>query len=331
MANIRNPITPALRRSRPRGARAKGDIRADVCIIGGGYTGLSAALHLATRGYDVVLLETHRVAFGASGRNGGQVGTGQRLDQGVLERQLGKTRARALWDTALEAVALVRGFCDEPQSGCSFHAGIIHADHRARFVRESHAYAEKLQSDYGYEHISALSRDEMRSLVGSPAYFGGTLDLGAGHTDPLRYGLHLARKAEAAGARIFETSRASRISYGTPCTVHTDDAQVRSDYLILACNGYLGTLEPHVAKRVMPINNYIVATEPLDRAVRHSLIAQNYAVADSKFVVNFFHLSTIAACSSAAVKATATALRATSRPKSEIRCCTYSRSCRARG
>ncbi len=278
------PITPS------RGP-AKGDTRADVCIIGGGYTGLSAALHLAERGYDVVLLEAHRVAFGASGRNGGLVGTGQRPDQDVLERQLGKTRARALWDIALEAVALVRGFCDEPQSGCSFHPGIIHADHRARFVHESHAYAEKLQSDYGYEMISALSRDELRSLVGSHAYFGGTLDLGAGHTDPLRYGLLLSRKAEAAGARIFETSRVTGFSHGTPCTVRTEGAQVRADYLILACNGYLGGLEPHIAGRVMPINNYTVATEPLDRAVCHSLIAKNYAVADSKFVVNFFRLS----------------------------------------
>ena len=152
-------------------------MRADICIIGAGYTGLSAALHLAQRGYDVVVLEAQRVGFGASGRNGGHATMGQRVEQDDLEAQLGKAHARQLWDIARDSVDLVRRLAEAPEMDCRFHDGIIHADHRARYVPHSEAYARKLQEEYDYDLIRFLDREEMRHMVGSDAYHGGTLDM----------------------------------------------------------------------------------------------------------------------------------------------------------
>ena len=271
--------------------QATGDIRCDVCVVGGGFTGLSAALHLARRGYDVVLLEAQRVGFGASGRNGGQVGTGQRLEQDALEKLVGRDDARALWDLALESVQLVRDLIRSEDMGLTFVDGVIHADHRARFVPDTHAYVDKLRGEYGYDKIRALDRDEIRELVGSPAYHGGALDMGSGHIHPLKFALGLARAATGAGVRIYENSRVRDLNEGDPATLSTDDARVTTDHVVLGCNGYLGDLSPRIAARVMPINNFIVATEPLDEARARDLIRDNHAVADSKFVINYFRLS----------------------------------------
>jgi len=269
---------------------AKGQITCDVCVVGGGYAGLSAALHLAKQGFDVVLLEAQRVGFGASGRNGGQVGTGQRLDQDDLEKMVGMTRARALWDLSLESVALVRELIARHGIDCGYAPGILHADHRVRNVRHSHAYAAHLEKTYDYQDIRAVSRDEMRALVGSRGYYGGTLDMGGGHLHPLNYALGLARAARAAGVRIFENSRVTALRPGTPAHLTTAEAAVRARHVALAMNGYHGDLAPSLGRSVMPINNFIVATEPLG-ARAYTLIRENHAVADSRFVINYFRLS----------------------------------------
>ena len=269
---------------------AAGENSCDVCVVGGGYSGLSAALHLAQAGYDVVLLDAQRVGFGASGRNGGQVGTGQRVDQDDLEHMVGKTQARALWDLSLESVRLVRDLTTAHKINCGWSAGIIEACHRPRDVPGYHTYAEKLQSEYGYDQIRTLDREEIHAQVGSPAYHGGNLDMGGGHIHPLRFTLGLARAAQAAGVRIFERSKVTAVE-AKPAVVKTEAAQIRANHVVLCCNGYLGALEPQVATRVMPINNFIVATAPLSDDLAQGLIRDNHAVADSKFVVNYFRLS----------------------------------------
>lgn len=271
--------------------KATGEIRCDVCVVGGGFTGLSSAIHLAQKGYDVVLLEAQRVGFGASGRNGGQVGSGQRQDQDFLEDRLGKSTARQLWDMAVEAVDLVRSFCGEDDIDCPFHPGVIHAAHRKRFVADDHRYAEKLRRDYDYDLIDDLSESQIRDMLASPIYYGGTLDRGSGHIDPLRYALGLARKAKALGVRIFEESRVQSLETASPAVVTTDQARIEAGFLVLACNGYLGSLQKDVAARVMPINNFIVTTEPLGPDRQEALIRGNHAVADSKFVINYFRFS----------------------------------------
>jgi gamma-glutamylputrescine oxidase len=264
-----------------------------VCIVGGGYTGLSAALHLAERGLDVILLEANRIGWGASGRNGGQVGSGQRVEQTVLEERHGKSHARLLWDLAEDSKALVKGLIARHEIACDYTPGILHADHRKSFVTESRDYVEHLRLVYGYEHIRFIDGDEIGNHVGSPRYHGGSLDMGAGHLHPLNFALGIGRAAEAAGAKLFEETRVTGIEgKGTGrVTVKTERGEVRADHLILACNGYLGRLDRETAAHVMPINNFIVATEPLSEGEAGKIIPNNAAVADSKFVINYFRLS----------------------------------------
>ncbi|MEO9863029.1 MAG: FAD-binding oxidoreductase [Yoonia sp.] len=275
----------------PPFATAKGAITCDVCVVGGGYTGLSAALHLAEKGYDVVLLEAQRVGFGASGRNGGQVATGQRVEMDSVEKMVGMGPAKALWDLSLDSVQLVKDLITHHDMDVPFHDGVIEAAHRARFVPDYHAYAAHLERVYGYTQVTTLDRDAMRDHVGSPAYHGGTLDIGSGHIHPLRYALGLARAAQSAGVRIFENSKVTNLSHGTPAKIATEHADISASYVVLGCNGYLGALDGKVAKKVMPINNFIAATEPLDDHTANNLIRYNHAVADSKFVINYFRLS----------------------------------------
>ncbi|WP_425046474.1 NAD(P)/FAD-dependent oxidoreductase [Primorskyibacter sp. S87] len=271
--------------------QAAGGLTSDVCVIGAGFMGLSTALHLARRGYDVILLDAQRVGFGASGRNGGQVGQGQRLDQEELEQMVGPEHARALWKIATQSVELVRDLSKSDKVNAEFHDGIIHTDHKPGFVAHSRDYARKLNEEYGYDKIRFLDREECRHLVNSPAYHGGTIDMGAGHIHPLEFAFGLARMAQEAGVRIFERSKVTGVEEGDPATVRTAGAEISAGHVVLGCNGYLGRMNTKVAARVMPINNYIVATEPMAPEEQEELIRNNHAVADSKFVINYFRFS----------------------------------------
>lgn len=267
-----------------------GAARADVAVVGGGYTGLSAALHCARAGLSVVLLEAQRVGWGASGRNGGQVGSGLRLDQPTLEARLGEGDARRLWDLAEEAKALVRGLIAAQGIDAQWRCGIIHAACTAAAARHARAQAEHLAARYAYPHVAPLSPPDLAALVRSPAYRGGAIDRGAGHLHPLRYALGLAAAAQAAGARLCEQSRVTRVVPGARLRLETGQGHVEARHAILACNGYLGGLAPAVAARVMPINSFIAATEPLGAGAAE-VLATEAAVADSRFVVNYFRLS----------------------------------------
>lgn len=268
----------------------RGQVKADVCIIGAGYTGLSAALHLAETGLDVVLLEAHRVGFGASGRNGGQLGSGQRMDQAGLEKLVGRDDAAKLWDLAEDAKALVKSLISRHGIDCHLKPGIAHMCFSPREVAEEHAHADHMAARYGYTALEKLDRDAAQALCPSPRYMGGTLDMTAAHLHPLAYALGLARAAQAAGVRIHENTLVSQIDRGTPARVQTDRGAVTADHVILACNGYLGGLDARVAARVMPINNFIAATEPLGEDAAR-VLTRDIAVADTKFVVNYFRLS----------------------------------------
>ncbi len=277
--------------SLPECPEAEGAIDCDVCVIGGGFTGLSAALHLAQRGYDVRLLEAQRIGFGASGRNGGQVGRGQRLDQLELEALVGQTLARTLWDFGEQAVELVRALAASENVHADFHEGLLYTDHKARYSAYSQRLVDTLRERYGCNDVAYLDRDAVRERVGSPGYHSGVLFNRAGHIDPLQLALGIARMAQSAGAHVHERSRVTRITTGTRPGVRTDKATISSDYLVLACNGYIGDLHPDVTRRVMPINNYIASTAPMSPDMQESIIRGNLAVADSRFVVNYFRFS----------------------------------------
>ncbi|MGR3375487.1 NAD(P)/FAD-dependent oxidoreductase [Salipiger abyssi] len=267
----------------------EGAQRADVCIVGAGFTGLSAALHMAEAGLDVVLLEAHRVGFGASGRNGGQLGSGQRQDQVTLEQMVGRDDARHLWALGEEAKDLVRDLIARHGIDCHYRDGVAWCGSRPGEVAHLHEYAAHMGRHYGYE-IEALDAEAFQALCPSPDYRGGVLDMGAGHLHPLRFSQGLARAAAGAGARIFERSLVTDVHEGAECLVHCDHGTVRAAQVIYAGNGYLGRLQPQVAQRVMPINNFIVATEPLGERVGE-VLTRDVAVADSRHVVNYFRLS----------------------------------------
>lgn len=268
----------------------KGARKADVCVVGGGYTGLSAALHLAQKGYDVILLEAHRVGFGASGRNGGQVGSGQRQDQVWIEKTVGRENAHRLWNLAEEAKSLVKSLVRDHAMPVTFHPGIAHACRSEAEVRDTHAYAEKLHRDYGYQHLESLDRTGIRRLIGSTEYVGGEIDRDAGHLHPLNFAIGLAQAAAKAGVRIHEGSEVHRVEPGRRPVVRTPSGHVDCATVILAGNGYLGQLSPKVAAKVMPINNFIIATEPLGDAAK-DILSEPVAVADTRFVVNYWRLS----------------------------------------
>jgi gamma-glutamylputrescine oxidase len=275
----------------PAQPRLEGAIRADVAIVGGGYTGLSALLHLAERGYDAVLLEAAQVGAGASGRNGGQLSSGQRLDQPSLERLLGEQRARLLWQLAEDAKALVKERIARHAIACDLKPGILDAAHKPAHAAELEREAEHLATRYGYPHARYVPRAEMAEMVGSARYFGGLLDRDGGHLHPLNYALGLARAALAAGGRIFEQSRVVPIEEQPTPLVATGQGEVRARHLVLAMNGYLERLVPRLAGRIMPLNNFMLATTPLGEAGARALIRDNVAVADTKHVVDYFRLA----------------------------------------
>jgi gamma-glutamylputrescine oxidase len=270
----------------------EGDRRCDVCVVGGGYTGVATALHLAERGYKVILVEAKRIGWGASGRNGGQLCSGQRLDPEALTRLVGAERARRLWDLGEEAKNLVKQRIAAHAIDCDLKAGIVHAGFKPAHGKEMQEHARFLREDYGYPHIRPLSREELRELVASDLYHGGSLDSDAGHLHPLNYLLGLAKAARAAGATLHETTPALEIlrRNGRPA-VRTPKGSVSADYLVLACNGHLGGLEPRIASAIMPINNFMIATEPLGADRARGLIANDAAVADSKYVIDYYRLS----------------------------------------
>ncbi len=276
-----NPTWPAL----------DGDVRADVCVIGGGYTGLSCALHLAERGFCVVLLEARRIGNGASGRNGGQLGSGHRRDQPTLERELGEERARLLWSMAEEAKALVRDRVARHGIECDLKPGIAIAAHRPRHARALVREADHLRARYGYDQIEVLDRAALRAEVDSGDFWGGLLDRGAGHLHPLNYARGLARAAADAGVDIYEGTPVTGLATGASCTISAGPHTVTADAVVLGCNGYLDALDPGCGKRVMPINNFILATEPLGEERARALIPNDVAVVDTRFVVNYFRLS----------------------------------------
>ncbi len=239
---------------------------------------------------DVVLLEAHRAGFGASGRNGGQLGSGQRVDQMALERLIGPDDARHCWDLGEDAKALVKDLIARHDIDCHLRPGVAEAASSTGGVRELEEYAAHMDARYGYPHLETFSRQDWHALCPSPAYRGGILDRDAAHLHPLRYALGLADACRRAGVRIHETSRVHHVQDGAPALVQTDSGRVTAEHVILAANGYLGGLSGDVAQRVMPINNFIVATEPLgDEAAR--VLGRDVAVADDRFVVNYFRLS----------------------------------------
>ena len=276
----------------PAQAALAGTHRADVCIVGGGYAGLSAALQLAERGRSVILLEAGPIGWGASGRNGGQVHVGMRQSQDWLEARVGRDDARHLWSIALDARAHLDHLLTERGIACDFRPGYLHGDHKRRLVAHTRDEVETLNMRYGYDAIRFVDEAEIREMVRTEDYFGGSYDAWGGHLHPLNFALGIADAAAKAGAAIHAHSRVTAIERSAGAwRVKTTTGAVLADAVLLACGGYLDGLQRKVEAHVMPINNYIAATEPLGAERAQALIGGSFSVSDSRFVVNYYRMT----------------------------------------
>ena len=270
--------------------RLQGNAQADVCVIGGGYTGLSSAIHLAERGYSVVLLEAERVGWGASGRNGGHCSIGQRQPQDELEGLVGREEARRLWTLGVESVATVRELIERFGIECDLKDGCMQVAAKRSDADWYRRYADFMRSGYGFD-MRYVEGDELGHLAGTDKFVGGLVEYASAHLHPLNYALGLAAAADGLGVRIFEQSRVEGYDRSRPTRVRTARGCVSAEHVVLACNGYLGKLEPRVAGKIMPLNNFIIATEPLAPEAQRQINPGDLCVYDAKFVVNFWKLS----------------------------------------
>ena len=264
------------------------DATAGVCVIGAGFTGLGAALELAQRGVSVIVLEADRVGAAASGLNGGQVHTGQRRDQVWLEKTVGQDDALNLWRLAEDARAHLHATIAGHAIACDLKPGMIHARHRPKGEGEDAAHIEHMARVYGCDALGLIGTEDLAHELGTPVYHGGLIDRDGGHLHPLNLARGMARAAMAAGAVIHEQSHA--IDWrreGGKVVVQTASGEVTCDQLIVSGDGSLNRTARKARTRVMPINNFILTTQPLGERAQ-AVIRSDAAVADSRFVVNYF-------------------------------------------
>lgn len=288
----RSPISPghswyeASVSERPEYPQFKGDKRCDVAIIGGGFTGLGAAVHLAKAGVSVVLLEAHRFGDGASGRNGGQLNTGQHAGPDDHEAQLGFERARALFDLGEEAKHHLLDFTQQNKIEIDYQKGHMSVTHKQRYVDELREYPALLAQRFGYPHLRFMDKEETSERMGSAFYRGGCYDSETGHIHPLKLVVGTARVAAASGAQLFENSAVTSMRHESGKTrIETAQGTVTADRVLLAVNAYGSEkLEPVMASHVMPIRSFIGATVPLD----DEILPGKESVSDTRFMVRYF-------------------------------------------
>jgi len=269
----------------------RGESRVDVAVLGGGLAGCSAALHLAKRGYRVALLEAHFVGYGASGRSGGQAIFGLAAGQQRLAADVGRDDARRLFDLSIEALDLTQSLIREYAIECEYQPNHVHVALKPRQVRELADWTRELNEEYSYHSARMLHRDELQAHVRSDRYLAGLIDPRSGHLHPLKFTLGVARAALAAGAQIYENSEVLRYEDGAEVRVHTAQGTVRCANLILCGNAYIGAVAPTLARRILGIGTYIIASEPLGEERARSLLPSNAAIADINWILDYFRRS----------------------------------------
>ena len=268
-----------------------GELRADVCIVGGGFSGLNTAIELAQKGLSVVLLEAHKIGWGASGRNGGQLirGVGHGVEQ--FEAVIGAQGVRELKLMGLEAVEIVRQRIAQFNIDCDLTWGYCDLANKPSHLE---GFAEDMAElkQLGYRHeLRLLQPEQMHEVVGSNRYMGGLIDMGSGHLHPLNLALGEAAAAQSLGVQLFEHSAVTRIDYGPEVKVHTAQGVVRATHLVLACNAYLNGLNSNLGGKVLPAGSYVIATEPLSEAEARAIIPQNMALCDQRVALDYYRLS----------------------------------------
>ncbi|WP_336767797.1 FAD-binding oxidoreductase [Pantoea endophytica] len=266
-------------------------VQCDVCIIGGGFTGLSSALFLTEAGYDVVLLEAAKIGFGASGRNGGQVVNSYSRDVDVIEQRYGKQTAQMLGSMMFEGAEIIRDRIDRYAIACDYRPGGIFAALNQRQM--GHLRSQKaLWARYGNHDLELLDERGIRREVATDRYVGGLLDKRGGHLHPLNLALGEAEAIRRHGGRIYEQSAAIEVKYGAPHRIKTAKGEVSATFVIFAGNAYLPSqLEPRLTGKSMPCGSQIITTEPLTRDQALGLLPNNYCVEDCNYLLDYFRLT----------------------------------------
>jgi len=271
-------------------ARLDGEHRCDVVVVGGGFTGVSAMLHLAERGYDVVLLEANRIGWGASGRNGGQLIDGF-VEEDRIEKRLGADAARIAYEMGLECRDIVIDRVEKYSIDCDLKFGYLDLALSDRDMRSFEKTIEaKIKAAYPHE-VRLVRKKEIRNYIGSDRYLGGLVNQGNGHLHPLNLCIGEALAAENLGARIFEHSAVKRIHNGVAPQVDTVTGTVRAKKILLAGNAYLEKTEPKLAGSVIPAGSYVIATEPLTPGLAKELLPYDMACCDQRAALDYFRLS----------------------------------------
>jgi gamma-glutamylputrescine oxidase len=278
----------------PRHAPLRGELRADVCIVGGGISGLSAALHLRERGFSVALLEAKHLGYGGSGRSGGQSIFGYACEMSTLEKAVGEADARRMWDVAVEGMELQRELIARHSIDCDYTPGHMVVGLKRRHDDTLREEVEHLARRYDYHSLRFIGRDELRGIIASERYTSGLYDSNGGHLHSYRYTRGLGMAAAAAGVSLHEDSWATRVDVAQDATadnvVHTEQGSVRARHLLIAGGALLGRLVPPLARKLMNIGTYIVTTQPLGAERAASLIRNQAAVADMNWILDYFRV-----------------------------------------
>ena len=270
-------------------APLRGNQVADVCVIGAGFTGISTALHLAERGYNVHVVEANKVGWGASGRNGGQL-IGGISGENAIAKRLGKDVEQVFGELRWLGHKIIRERVKTYGIQCDLKSGYLDVAIKKRHLRDFAADYERLQTaGFPYE-VRMISREETQEMIGTKAYIGALLNMGNGHLHPLNLCIGEALAAKSLGATIYEASPVSEIRRGTRAKVVTAQGTVSADMVVLAGNAY-HAIEPRLRDTIFPVNSFIIATERLPEKVVKTINPRDLAVCDPNFVLEYFRLS----------------------------------------
>jgi gamma-glutamylputrescine oxidase len=274
----------------PPQPRLEGRQTADVCVLGAGLTGLSTAIELAEAGFRVIVLESCEVAWGASGRSGGQAIFGYGCDQAKIAKLIGLADSRRLFDWSVEGLQMIHQRCAKYGIDCDWRPGHAHVPIKPRQVRELKEWQRDLAENYGYE-LPWWDQEQLREQLATDRYPGALFDPDSGHLHPLKYTRGLARAALGLGVQIFENSEVVELRRGDKPLLRTRDGEVQCDFAVLAGNAYVQGIAPELDARIMPVGTYIAATDVLGAERAHALIKNDMAVADMNWALDYFRLS----------------------------------------